>query len=82
MNGNRLGEILLEADVLTKRQLNKALAMQAAGDSRKLGEILIELKYITLEDLTEIMKELSFQKIGLYKDGWADWILQNFNKKQ
>ena len=55
MNGNRLGEILLEADVLTKRQLNKALAMQAAGNSRKLGEILIELKYITLEDLTEIM---------------------------
>jgi hypothetical protein len=55
LNGNRLGEILLEANVLTKRQLNKALAMQTAGDDRKLGEILVELKYITIEDLTGIM---------------------------
>jgi len=51
----RLGEILLEADVLTKRQLSRALAMQEAGDNRKLGEILVELGYITLDDLTDIM---------------------------
>ena len=51
----RLGEILLEADVLTKRQLSRALAMQEAGDKRKLGEILVELGYITLDDLTDIM---------------------------
>ena len=51
----RLGEILLEADVLTKRQLSRALAMQEAGDKRKLGEILVELGYLTIEDLTEIM---------------------------
>ena len=55
MNGNKLGDILLEADVLTKRQLKKALVLQEAGDKRRLGEILIELGYITLEDLTEIM---------------------------
>ena len=55
MNGNKLGEILLEADVLTKRQLKKALVLQEAGDKRRLGEILIEQGYITLEDLTEIM---------------------------
>ena len=51
----RLGEILLEADVLTKRQLSRALAMQEAGDKRRLGEILVELGYVTVEDLTEIM---------------------------
>ena len=51
----RLGEILLEADVLTKRQLSRALAMQEAGDKRKLGEILVELGYITVEDLADIM---------------------------
>ena len=50
----RLGDILLEADVLTKRQLSRALAMQEAGDNRKLGEILVELGYITLDDLTDI----------------------------
>ena len=55
MNGTKLGEILLEADVLTKRQLKKVLVLQEAGDKRRLGEILIEQGYITLEDLTEIM---------------------------
>ena len=56
-NGKRLGEILLEGDVLTKRQLNKALAMQETGDNRKLGEILVDLGYITVEDITDIMME-------------------------
>ena len=51
----RVGEILLEANVLTKRQLSRALAMQEAGDKRKLGEILVELGYITVEDLADIM---------------------------
>ena len=55
LNGRRLGDLLLEADVLTKRQLKEALAMQASGDKRQIGEIFIELKYITLDDLTEIM---------------------------
>ena len=57
LNGRKLGELLLEADVLNKRQLQKALAMQASGDKRQIGEILIELKYITLDDLTDIMME-------------------------
>ena len=54
-NGRKIGDLLLEADVLTRRHLQKALAMQASGDKRQIGEILIELKYITLSDLTEIM---------------------------
>jgi|TARA_Y100000034_G_scaffold84439_1_gene101060 hypothetical protein len=55
VNGRKIGDLLLDADVLTKRQLQKALAMQASGDKRQIGEILIELGYITLNDLTEIM---------------------------
>ena len=55
VNGRKLGDILLEANVLTKRQLSRALAMQETGDKRKIGEILVELGYITIEDLTEIM---------------------------
>ena len=54
-NGQRLGEMLLEADVITKRQLSKACQIQVKGDSRKLGDILIELGYITVEDLTDTM---------------------------
>ena len=52
-NGQRLGELLLEADVVTKRQLAKAIQKQLKGDKKKLGDILIELGYITVEDLTD-----------------------------
>ena len=52
-NGQRLGELLLEADVVTKRQLAKAIQKQIKGDKRKLGDILIGLNYITIEDLTD-----------------------------
>ena len=55
LNGRKLGELLLEADILSRRQLQEALAMQASGDKRQLGEILIELGYLTIEDLTEVM---------------------------
>ena len=54
-NGQRLGQLLCDADVITKRQLAKAIQRQVAGDKRKLGEILIELSYITIEDLTNVM---------------------------
>ena len=52
-NGQRLGELLLEANVVTKRQLAKAIQKQIKGDKKKLGDILIELGYITVEDLTD-----------------------------
>ena len=54
-NGQRLGELLLEADVITKRQLAKACQKQIKGDTRKLGDILIEMGYITIADLTDAM---------------------------
>ena len=54
-NGQRLGELLLEADVITRRQLAKACQKQVQGDKRKLGDILIELGYITIDDLTDVM---------------------------
>ena len=54
-NGKRLGHLLLESDVITKRQLAKAVQKQLKGDNRKLGEILVGLEYVTIEDLTEIM---------------------------
>mgnify|MGYP005819421505 FL=1 len=57
MNGKKLGEILLDEDVLTKRQLQRALDIQNNGDSRKLGEILVELGYLTIEDLTDVMMD-------------------------
>lgn len=53
--GQRLGQLLLDSDVITKRQLAKAIQKQVAGDNRKIGEILIELGFCTIEDLTDAM---------------------------
>ena len=54
-NGQRLGQILCDADIITKRQLAKAVQKQVQGDKRRLGEILIELGFVTVEDLTDAM---------------------------
>ena len=54
-NGQRLGELLMEADVITKRQHAKAIQKQVQGDDRKLGDILIEMGIITIADLTDAM---------------------------
>ena len=61
-NGQRLGQILCDADVITKRQLAKALQKQIQGDKRKLGEILVELNYVTLEDLTDVMLDTQHEE--------------------
>ena len=53
--GQRLGELLLDADIVTKRQLAKAAQAQVKGDKRKIGEILVELGFCTIEDLTDAM---------------------------
>ena len=52
-NGQRLGELLMGADVITRRQLAKAIQKQLKGDKKKVGDILIELGYITVADLTD-----------------------------
>ena len=57
MNGQKLGELLMSSDIITKRQLAKAIQKQVKGDKRKLGEILVDLNYVTVEDLTEVVME-------------------------
>ncbi len=55
MAKSKLGILLMDADIITKRQLNDAIAKQSNGDDRKLGEILVADGYVTVEDLTEVM---------------------------
>jgi len=55
MAKSKLGKLLMDADIITKRQLSEAIAKQSNGDDKELGQILTEMGYITIEDLTEIM---------------------------
>jgi len=47
----KLGEILVREGFCTREDVEQALRMQDEGDSRRLGEILLDLKKITLEQL-------------------------------
>ena len=76
MESKRLGELLLEEDVLTKRQLNKALDLQKGGDKRKIGEILIELGFLTIEDMTEVMMHQATSAKEEVQKGKRDLVLQ------
>ena len=56
MNGDvKIGKLLCEEDIITKRQLNQALQMQVKGDKRSLGEILVDKGFCSFEDITEVV---------------------------
>ena len=56
MNGDiKIGKLLCDQDIITKRQLNQALQVQIKGDKRALGEILVDRGFCTLDDITEVI---------------------------
>ena len=56
MNGDiKIGKLLCDEDIITKRQLNQALQAQIKGDKRSLGEILVEKGFCTLDDITDVV---------------------------
>ena len=58
MNGDiKIGKLLCEEDIITKRQLNQALQLQVKGDRRTLGEILVDKGFCTLDDITNTVLE-------------------------
>ena len=75
-NGKRLGDLLLHAGVITKRQIAKGLQRQQNGDKRKLGDILIDMQYITVEDITGIMMEQATEVKSEQEKSKRDFILQ------
>ena len=58
----RLGEILLELEVLTEEQLAHALQVQS-NEKRLLGQVLIKLGYCTPET---IISALDMQEISIF----------------
>ena len=60
MNGDiKIGKLLCDEDIITKRQLNQALQVQIKGDKRALGEILVDKGFCTLDDITEVIMDTS-----------------------
>ena len=54
-NKSKLGKLLMDADIITKRQLSEAILKQSNGSDKELGQVLTKMGYVTIEDLTEVM---------------------------
>ena len=54
-DGIKLGQLLCDADIITKRQLSKALAEQVKGKKGTIGEILVEMGFCSFDDITETL---------------------------
>ena len=54
-DGVRLGQLLCDEDIITKRQLSKALQEQVTGRKGTLGEMRVEMGVCTFEDITDAM---------------------------
>ena len=46
----KIGQLLCDNDIITKRQLNQALQLQIKGDKRTLGEILVDKGFCEYDD--------------------------------
>ena len=56
MNGDvKVGRLLCDEDIITRRQLNQALQAQVKGDKRTIGEILVDNGFCSLDDITEVI---------------------------
>ena len=58
-DGIKLGQLLCDADIITKRQLSKALAEQVKGRKGTIGEILVEMGFCSFDDITDTLMNSS-----------------------
>lgn len=69
IKSKKLGELLLEAKIMTAQQLADALDIAKSRPGKRLGEIIIEQKYINEEKLNLFLSEqLNVPIIDLFKN--------------
>lgn len=63
----RIGDILLEENIITEEQLNKGLQIQKElKDKKRLGEVFLDLGYITEDELLfSLSKSLNLEVVSL-----------------
>ena len=66
----RIGEMLLDQGFITQDQLNEALEKQKTSGGKRLGRVLVDLKFIDEKKLTDILCcqfEVPFVKLDAIK---------------
>ena len=62
----RLGEILVEAGVISEEKIEEALAIQKTRKGQKLGTVLLDLGYIKEQQMVEALKsQLGYESVTL-----------------
>ncbi len=71
----RLGELLVEARIITREQLSEILALQAT-DGRRLGTLLVETGKVTETQVTQVLsQQLSVPWVSLYHIDFSGQLL-------
>ena len=52
----QIGEMLIKERLITEDQLNEALKIQKNNPNKMIGEILLELDYIDINDFVIVLK--------------------------
>tara|TARA_Y100001951_G_scaffold105034_1_gene119434 strand:- start:1509 stop:2150 length:642 start_codon:yes stop_codon:yes gene_type:complete len=83
MAKDKLGKLLMDAHIITKRQLSEAVEKQTVGGDKELGQILTKMGHVTLDDLTEVMLGEAKEAESEREKSKRDRILQKqiFQKK-
>ena len=58
-DGVKLGQLFCDADIITKRQLSKALQAQVKGNKGTIGEILVDMGFCDFDDITDTLMNSS-----------------------
>ena len=76
-----LGELLIQAKVVTAEQLAEALAAQAGPVEKKIGQVLIERGWITEAQLTQTLSlQLSVPWVSLYHIDFSRQLLNRVER--
>jgi len=78
----RIGEILVAAGLVTREQVDVALATQKKAKGKKIGEILIQMGLITEEQLLQALAtKFRLRMVDLEQENPRPETLRIFNKK-
>lgn len=78
----RIGELLLEAKVISREQLDAALEAKKTKDGRKLGQILIEMGALNETQLTQTLsQQLSVPWVSLHHVDFSRQLLNRISRE-
>lgn len=76
----RLGELLVEAQIITRQQLEEALSLQER-DGRRIGTLLVEAGLVSETQVTQILsQQLSVPWVSLYHIDFSRQLLNLVNE--